>query len=167
MAEFRRAQGMKAAAFAFPVVLVALSLASSHRQHASESPPDEASVVVRNLSLPGAFEVENRGPDTELAVSVTIQRDLKGEWSNEVTDLTLVQRCGQSPPAGRVILPHDAKLRPVRWNGLTCGSQCSATCRANLYLGPGRFRFVVSSYDGKHKFPGPAFEMPSHGKGGK
>jgi hypothetical protein len=164
MEEFRRTQGMKAAAFALPVVLVALSLATSHLQRASESLPDEASVVVRNLSLPGAFEVENLGPDTELAGAVTIQRDLKGEWSNEVTDLTLVQKCGQTPPASRVLLPHGVKLRPVPWNGLTCGSQCAATCRANLYLGPGRFRFVVSSCDGKHKFPGPAFEMPSRGK---
>ena len=161
MEELRRTQGMKAIAFAFAVALVALSVASSHPQQASKSLPDEASVLVRNLSPPGAFEVENRGPDIELAGTVTIQRDLKGEWSDEVTDLVLVQKCGQSPPDGRVLLPHGGKLRPVPWNGMTCGSQCPATCRANVYLGPGRFRFVVSSYDGKHNFTGPTFEMPA------
>jgi hypothetical protein len=142
----------------------ALSFASAPLQHASEPPPDEASVVVRNLSLPGAFEIENRGPDIELAWAVTIQRELKGEWSDHATDLTLIEKCGQSPPSGCVPLPHGAKLRPARWNGLTCGSQCAATCRANLYLGPGRFRFVVTSCDGKRKFRGPAFELPSQVK---
>src|ERR1700684_1768403 len=121
MEEFRRTPGVKArsaAAWAFPVVLGALSFASSPLQHASEPPPDEASVVVRNLSQPGSFEVENRGPDIELAWEVTIQRELKGEWSDHVTDLTLIEKCGISPPAGCVPLPHGAKLRPVRWNGL-------------------------------------------------
>jgi hypothetical protein len=167
MDEFRRTPSLKTgsmAALAFPVVLGALSLTGSPLQHASEAPLHQASVVVRNLSLPGEFEVENRGPDIELAWAVTIQRDLKGEWSNEVTDLTLIGKCGQSLPAGCAPLLQGAKIRPVRWNGLTCGSQCAATCRANVYLGPGRFRFVVSSCDGKHKFPGPAFEMHSHGK---
>lgn len=161
MEELRRTQGMKALAFAFLVALVALSVASLHPQHSPKSLPDEASVLVRNLSPPGAFEVENRGPDIELARTVTIQRDLKGEWSDESTDLALVEKCEKSPLNGRVLLPHGATLRPVLWNGMSCGSQCAATCRANLYLGPGRFRFVVSSYDGKHNFTGPTFEMPS------
>jgi hypothetical protein len=167
MEKFRRTQGMKAGwaiAWAFPAVLGALWLGSAPLQHASETPPDDATVVVHNLSLPGAFEVENRGPEIELAWAVTIQRELKGEWSDRVTDLALVEKCGQSPPAGCVPLPHGAKIRPVRWNGLTCGAQCAATCRANVYLGPGRFRFVASSCDGKRKFPGPAFEMPARGK---
>jgi hypothetical protein len=167
MEEFRRTQGMKArsaAVWALPVVLGALSCASPPVEHASEPPPEEVTVLVRNLSRPGSFEVENLGPDIELAWAVAVHRHLQGEWSDEVTDLTLIQKCGQTPPAGCVPLAHGAKLRPVRWNGLTCGSQCAATCRANLYLGPGQFRFVVSSCDGKHKFPGPAFEMPAHDK---
>jgi hypothetical protein len=165
MAEFRRTQGMKArcvAVWVVPVLLGAVSCASSPVEHASAPPPEEVSVVVRNLSLPGAFEVENLGPDIELAWAVTVQRHSKSEWSDEVTDLTLIEKCGQTPPAHCVPLAHGARLRPVRWNGLTCGSQCAATCRANVYLGPGEFRFVVSSCDGKHKFPGPAFEMPPH-----
>ena len=91
MEELRRTHGMKALAFAFLVALVALSVASLHPQHSPKSLPDEASVLVRNLSPPGAFEVENRGPDIELARTVTIQRDLKGEWSDESTDLALVE----------------------------------------------------------------------------
>jgi len=159
MEKFRRPPGMKP--WFMAAALGILWLACSPVQHASEAQPDEASVVVRNLSLPGAFEVENRGPDIELASAVTIQRNLKGEWIDQVTDLTLVEKCGQTASGGCSPLSQGAKIRPVRWNGLTCGSQCAATCRANLYLGPGRFRFVLSSCDRKRKFPGAAFEMPS------
>lgn len=161
MAELRRAQSMRAAGWACAAVLAATSCASSPVEHASEVPPEEVSVVVRNLSLPGAFEVENPGPDIELAWAVAVQRHAKGEWSDEVTDLSLIEKCGDTPPGRCVRLAHGARLRPVRWNGLTCGSQCPAACRANVYLGPGRFRFVVSSCDGKRKFQGPEFELPA------
>src|ERR1700722_11296986 len=151
MEEFRRTAALKAivktasaAAWAVPMLLGGLWLACTPLQHASEPPPEEASVVVRNLAVPGAFEIENLGPAIELAPAVTIQRDSKGEWKDEVTDLKLAEKCGERAPAGCVPLAHGAKLRPLRWNGLTCGSQCAATCRANVYLGPGRFRFVAS-----------------------
>jgi len=172
MEEFRRTTTLRVRsviAWGFPLALGAMLLASSPLRYNSEPAADDASVVVRNLSLPGAFEVENRGPDIELAWAVTVQRQLKGrelngQWSDEVTDLTLSEKCEASPRAGCVPLPRGAKRAPVRWNGLTCGSQCAATCRANIYLGPGRFRFVVSSCDGKRKFFGAAFEMPTRDK---
>jgi hypothetical protein len=152
-----------AAAWVLPLAVGALACASFPLSRDS-APPDESSVVVRNLSQPGAFEIENRGADIQLAWPVTIQRYAKGQWTDEVADVTVADKCGQKPQGGCVPLPHGAKLRPVRWNGLNCGSQCAATCRANVYLGPGRFRFVVSACDGKRKFPGPAFEMPASAK---
>jgi len=153
------------AAWSLPFLLCALSAAGCGLQHAAEPPPDDASVVVRNLALAGAFEVEDRGPDIQLASAVTVERDWKGEWRREVTDLTLAENCVQRPLAACVGLAHGAKLRPLRWNGLTCGStECRAPCRANIYLGPGRFRLVVSSCDGKRKFVGPVFELPAESK---
>jgi hypothetical protein len=168
MEEFRRTTTLRVRsviAWAFSLVLGALLLASSPLRHDSEPGADDAPIVVRNLSPPGAFEIENRGPDIELSWPVTIQRQLKGQWSDEVTDLTLSEKCEASPRSGCISLPHGAKLSPARWNGLTCGSQCAATCRANVYLGPGRFRFVVTACDGKRKFFGPSFEMPTRDKG--
>ncbi len=165
MEELRRPQGLNAIAWVCAMVLGASSCASSPVEHASEIPPNEVSVVVRNLSQPGAFEVENTGDDIALSWAVTIQRQRNGQWSDEVTDLTLIEKCGQTPPAHCVSLAHGGKLRPVPWNGLTCGSQCPAPCRANLYLGPGRFRFVVSSCDGELKYAGPGFDMPAHESG--
>ncbi len=123
-------------------------------------PAEVTTVTVRNLAKPGAFELDNPGPGVDLASRLAVEREVNGRWTAEVTDLTLIEKCGQPPPAACLHLPHGATLHPVPWNGLTCGSQCPATCRANIYLGPGRFRFVVSSCGGTQKFPGPAFEMP-------
>jgi len=168
MEEFRRPPRLNlkyALAWVFPLMLAVLSCANTARSRAAEPPPEEKTMVVRNLALPGAFEVENLGPDIDLAWAVSLERETKGAWTAEVTDLTLIEHCGQAlPTAGCLRLAHGAKLHPVRWNGLSCGSQCPANCRANVFLGPGRFRFVVSQCDGKRTFPGPAFEMPTHDK---
>jgi hypothetical protein len=147
-------------AWAVTAAIAALSCANSPGQRA----PDPGSVVIRNLSQPGAFEIENSGPDTELAWAATVQRQQNGAWTDEVTDITLVERCGQTPAGSCVRLPRGARLRPVPWNGLTCGSQCAASCRANVYLGPGRFRLVLSDCDAKRKFYGPAFDLPPYEK---
>jgi|HubBroStandDraft_1064217.scaffolds.fasta_scaffold608663_2 hypothetical protein len=167
MEEFRRTTALRVRSvgtWVFPMALGAMLLASSPPRQEPETPAADAPIVIRNLSLPGAFEIENRGPDIELAGAISVQRQLKGQWGDEVTDLMPGEKCEANPRTGCVPLPRGAKLRPVRWNGLTCGSQCPATCRANLYLGPGRFRFVASSCDGKRKFFGAAFEMPSRDK---
>lgn len=116
-------------------------------------------IVVTNLPQPGAVEIANHGPDVELSTKLLVQREYKGEWRDETTDCRLIERCGDSPGACRRVV-HNGILRPVPWNGLICASQCSAGCRANLYLGPGKFRFVVESCDGKSRAFGPPFEMP-------
>jgi len=50
-------------------------------------------------------------------------------------------------------------LRPVPWSGMSCSSQCTFNCNKNSFL-RGRFRFVVTSCDGKSRFEGPVFELP-------
>lgn len=157
MEEVRRADAMTTRAIlAWALPIVALLSCAGFAEHST--------VVVRNLSPAGAFEVENQGPDVELAWAVAVQRYTDGQWTDSVTDLALAETCGQAPESGCVRLAHSAKIRPERWNGLSCGSQCPAACRANVYLGPGRFRFVVSSCDRQQKFLGSAFEMPARGE---
>ena len=51
-------------------------------------------------------------------------------------------------------------LRPVPWTGMSCSSQCNHACDKNRWFGGGRFRFVVTSCDGKSRFEGPIFELP-------
>ena len=162
MEEFRRTNAMKAAfAGAAALALVAGILWYCMTTRVWAQSPEDNAVLVRNLATPGAFEVENSGADIELARKVSIQRYANGKWSDEVTDTALIERCGPPAPSECFHLAHGARFRPVMWNGLTCGSQCPATCRANIYLGPGRFRFVVSTCDGKRTFAGPAFQLPT------
>ena len=115
---------------------------------------------IRNLRPPGAFEVENRGPTVTLARPVQVQRELSSGWSDEVTDLELRPNCAQPATGACIPIAGGATLRPPPWNGLTCASQCPAGCRANIHLGPGRFRFVLSSCQSGEKFYGPAFDLP-------
>ena len=119
-------------------------------------------VIIRNLTNAGAFEVENAGPDLDLAWSIAVQREQDGAWVDEVTDIGVVRKCGESNPGSCVRLAHGTRFLPLPWNGLSCGSQCPASCRPNICLGPGRFRFVVASCDGKQRFAGPAFFLPAY-----
>ena len=116
-------------------------------------------IAITNLPQAGAIEIANHGPSVDIKTKLLVQREYKGEWRDETTDTRIIEKCGDSPGVCRR-LAHNAVLRPVPWNGLICASQCSAGCRANLYLGPGKFRFVVESCDGKSRTFGPPFEMP-------
>ena len=94
-----------------------------------------------------------------LSSELLVQREYNGEWRDETTDLRLIEKCGEAPGECRN-LAHAETLQPVAWNGLVCASQCSASCRANLNRGPGRFRFIVQSCNRKLRAVGPAFNMP-------
>jgi hypothetical protein len=123
----------------------------------------EETVVLRNLESPGAVEIENRGPAISLWSQLHLQRFENSEWHEEKgLDLVILSTCELNRPPGCQSVEHGAKVRPVPWNGLSCGGQCGASCRANVFLGPGQFRFVVSSCDQKRSFYGPAFTMPDY-----
>jgi len=77
-------------------------------------------------------------------------------------DLVILETCEWNRQPGCQTLEHGAKLRPVAWNGLSCGGQCGGTCRGNAFLGPGQFRFVVTTCDKKRSFYGPVFTMPDY-----
>ncbi len=120
------------------------------------------SAEVRNLESPGAFEVVNRGGAMDLAWEVEVEKAVDGEWRPIVVEqLELVERCGESKNSPCRTLEKGAVLRPVPWTGYSCSSQCNEACRANVYYGPGRFRFVVWDCPKRQRFEGPPFELPS------
>ena len=120
------------------------------------------SVSVRNLTPPGAFEVVNEsGGEVSLSSRVQVHSHYKGAWQNEEADLHLVHSCDLDPlqiPAC-VTLHAGEHLRPPPWNGFSCSSQCPSSCRGNIVLPPGTFRFVVAPCSGGDSIVGPAFEM--------
>ena len=110
---------------------------------AAQAEPAGNPLAIRNLPPPGAFEVLNSGPDLRLGAKVRVERLWRGVWTKLVADVKLVAVCGQENPAPCIGLPSGATLRPPPWNGFSCGSQCPASCRANVLAGPGTYRFGV------------------------
>jgi hypothetical protein len=125
----------------------------------------EAGVRVSNLAASGAFEVRNDGSsEVSLAREVTVEQLSEGRWERADVAIELLEKCGVASVGKCVKLAAGAVLRPVPWNGFSCAPQCPGPCRANVYMGPGTFRFVVSTCDRKHRLPGPAFTIPAQAK---
>jgi hypothetical protein len=122
-------------------------------------------VTITNLPAPGAFELRNDGPsEVSLARQVAVERSSGDRWERVPVPLELIEKCGETSTGRCVRLAANAVLRPVSWNGYSCAPQCPGSCRANIYLGPGKFRIVAATCDGKHQFTGPAFMLPAGGQ---
>lgn len=128
---------------------------------ATARPAKDAPKVVTTIIGPGQLEVEANG--VSLASDVVIDGKGRGETSAFKPVITnepylLAESCGARPAPGACSTP-DHPIHPVAWTGMTCGSQCPTGCRANVPVGPGTFRFVVSSCDRKTTYPSPEFEF--------
>ena len=117
------------------------------------------SVSVRNLVPPGTFEVVNEGGNVSLSSKVQVQHLYKGAWYNVGWNVRLVRSCDIPQIPDCITLHRGERLQPLPWNGYSCSSQCSESCRANTIYPPGTFRFVVTSCSGDKSFAGPAFYM--------
>lgn len=147
------------------------SVATSCRQSVRGSDVDHGTqhgtVIVRNLGSAGAFEVENPGPPIALWSQVMLQRLENGIWRDDnEAELSLAEICVWNARPSCQTLQHGGRLRPHPWNGLICGGQCPESCRANSFLGPGQFRFVVMTCNQKRRFPGPSFSLPDYDHSG-
>lgn len=128
-------------------------------------PPADAAprtIVVKNLGRPGELAVENRGAARRLRSSVAVERRLDNAWQVMGNMLDMVETCDRSRPEEACTdLRAGAVLTLVPWNGMSCSGQCNEACNLNSYVGPGTFRFVVRSCDGKQRWEGPAFVLPA------
>jgi len=119
-------------------------------------------VTVNNLSAPGAFELRNDGAaEVSLLRQVAVERSSGDRWERVPVPLELIEHCGETSTGRCVRLAAGAVLRPLPWDGYSCAPQCPGSCRANVYLGPGKFRIVATSCDGKRQFKGPEFMLPA------
>jgi hypothetical protein len=133
------------------------SVDSSSGSAASAAP----AVVVRNLETPGSFSVTNTGEDIALRRHVLVEKKdpASGKWEQTDADVRLIASCDEPESGDTRILKRGETLVVKSWNGWSCDGQCPRPCRANIYLGPGEFRFVVLSADGKQRFEGPSFHL--------
>lgn len=124
---------------------------------------------------PGSLVITNHGP-----AQVTIARAIAVEWRNGAnwkpveTEFNAVASCPWMRPRARTLaaaptssvsLPPGGSLRVAPWLGYTCLGQCETACAANIYLGPGAFRFVATVQPGGARVTGPAFALPAERSG--
>lgn len=124
------------------------------------TPPAVSQITVDNGAVAGQVSVTNHGPGpVNLAEEVIVESLESGKWITTAARVFLVSDCDEKVGTS-VRLDAGQTLRVVAWNGQTCDGQCPRACRANVYLGPGEFRFVVHSVDGKVRIEGAMFRLP-------
>lgn len=126
--------------------------------------PSGGAVEVRLLGKrPTAFQVVVSGDAIDLSRDVTIEHEADSGRYPIGGIIQLIESCDKQLDAGTCVsLPAKGTITPVPWTGFTCDSQCPRACRANAYLGPGVFRYVVKSCDGKRQWASPYFTLPPY-----
>jgi hypothetical protein len=120
----------------------------------------EGQVSVENGARPGQFGVVNHGPGpVDLLRKVTVEQLETGKWVVTEAEVFLIGNCREKAEVSSVRLTSGQKLTVAPWNGKTCDGQCARSCRANIYLGPGEFRFVLWTADHQTRFEGPSFRL--------
>lgn len=121
-------------------------------------------VVVSNLNPPGAASVTNQGPDVALRRNVVVEKRVGTSWTAAVADVRLITNCDDVGTSPTRVLHRGETLTLKTWNGWSCDGQCARSCRANVYLGPGEFRFVVVPANGEPRSAGAGFVLGAQGK---
>ena len=125
-----------------------------------------AGLVLAGGAPPGSLILANRsaGP-IMIARAIGVERRDGTSWTAVRTEFNAVSSCpmpGRPAPAPTsvVSIPTGRSLKVVPWQGYTCSGQCEAACMANLYLGPGTFRFVATVLPVRARVLGPSFALP-------
>ena len=106
-----------------------------------------------------ALRLANTGTEPlELAAQVAIEREEAGRWApvEDVGRVTVRPSCEVEAPPCTTLAP-GVELFPPSWLGTVGDAQCA--CEPCTPVGPGRYRFVVSSCDGARRFTGDPFAL--------
>jgi hypothetical protein len=116
------------------------------------------------VNPPGGLRLVNPGsaPATILAM-IAVEKQQENRWAPVLTEFCAVARCNgqdrRDMPVQVEIAPAVAlEVRP--WLGFSCFTQCNNVCHANVYYGPGTFRFVVTTVPMGERLVSPAFLPP-------
>jgi hypothetical protein len=147
----------------FPAVLFSAQIAACEPASTNEECRTMGlSVMIKNLKAPGAFEVINTADaDVDLAWEVGVEQRVGEQWRSIVVEqFELIEQCGEIKQSPCRKLLAKGVIRPVPWTGYSCSSQCNTACRANVYYGPGQFRFIIRSCSGQEQINGSSFKLP-------
>jgi hypothetical protein len=109
----------------------------------------------------GGLRIINRGAaSVGLLRAITVQKKERTTWVPITTEFNAVSACAATSTPDKVTIAGGATLTVVPWKGYSCSGQCVAACRANIYYGPGTFRYVVTRSPGMQTDTGPEFTLP-------
>ncbi|QYE33266.1 hypothetical protein KZX46_00140 (plasmid) [Polymorphobacter sp. PAMC 29334] len=141
----------------------AVILLTATMMAAAAQPPG---LTLAGGARPGSLNIANRGggPVT-IARAIGVERRDRDGWTAVHTEFNAVSSC---PIPGRPVLaakaavsiPAGGNLKVVPWQGYTCSGQCENACMADIYLGPGTFRFVATVLPMGDRVTGLNFAMP-------
>lgn len=107
----------------------------------------------------GTFTVVNEGSPVSLRADVSVQQLVEDTWKDIlVTNLYLRKDCLAPPPHPCVAFSAGGVMRPVRWTGRYCLSQCPSPCRLDGSAPKGIYRFVIHTCAGTFTATSPAFD---------
>lgn len=153
MAELRRAA---------LIVLVV----SGHAQVVARDGGRTTSLSLSQPGEPGSLRISNVGPDAvTVERSIIVEYSSGGGWRPLRTEFNVVSTCSRRAPDAAVVISRAVSLNLVPWRGYSCSGQCQGACRANIYFGPGPFRFVLTVLPDRHRVAGPPFTMPARPPG--
>ena len=141
----------------------ALNLVAAALVMAAAAP---AGLVLAGGAGPGSLILANRGAgQVTIARAIGVERRDATGWTAVHTEFNAVSSCPMPDrpapaPAAVVSIPAGGSLKVVPWRGYTCSGQCETACMANLYLGPGTFRFVATMLPARARVTGPGFALP-------
>jgi len=125
---------------------------------------EQQAIKVTNLAKPGSVSVSNTGPAIRVKRRIVVEQQASGKWVPTDAYFDLIGYCGDPARQDCRELKGET-IEVVPWTGYSCSAQCARPCRENSYLGPGAFRFVVVTCDGKQRFEGAPFELPAAAPG--
>lgn len=160
------------------IILSAFFVSTKEKAQTTEPQNNETArnsnnkLLVKNLEKAGHFEVKNSGKTIKLNSMVVVEKQKDGEWkrlsdfeqvSSSYLDIRLNVGDGITYKESRCIkIRKNETIRPAAWTGYSCTAQAFKSCRGNVYLGPGKFRFVLKSCSGKNEYFGDEFELPKY-----
>ena len=134
------------------------------------SAPAPTGLRLEGGGKPGSLVIVNRSPaPLTIARAIVVERRDGSGWTSMRTEFNAVAACEWANPPARALPPVPARtvsipparsLHIARWLGYSCSSQCVTSCAANVYLGPGTFRFRVTMLPGGARATSPAFTLP-------
>lgn len=111
-------------------------------------------------ALPGSLTITDAGASTvTFRSAIRIETESAGSWSRVPAEMQATPSCSVRA-GGTVTLDAGARMDVQPWTGFTCGTQCVSTCRMNVYVGGGTFRFAVEVAPDWHVVTSRPFTMP-------